>query len=48
MLSVGRFAGFSEPQLKARFCEDNSTLSLLNYLVKPKDMRITDETSDTL
>ena len=48
MLSVGSFAGFSEPQLKARFCEDNSTLSLLNYLVKPKDMRITDETSDTL
>ena len=48
MLSVGSFAGFSEPQLKARFCEDNSTLSLLNYQVKPKDMRITDETSDTL
>ena len=48
MLSVGRFAGFSEPQLKALYREGNSALRLFNYPVKPKDMRITDEMPDTL
>lgn len=48
MLSVGRFAGFSDAQLQARFREGNSTLRLLNYPVKPKDMRITNEFPDTL
>ena len=47
MLSAGRFAGFSDRELEARFCEGNSTLRLLNYPVKPADMRITNEMPDT-
>ncbi len=47
MLSAGRFAGFSDRQLKARFREGNSTLRLLNYPAKPKDTRITNEMPDT-
>ena len=47
MLSAGRFAGFSDRQLKARFREGNSTLRLLNYPIKPTDVRITSEMPDT-
>ncbi len=46
MLSAGRFAGFSDHQLQARFREGNSTLRLLNYPIKPKDTRITNEKPD--
>jgi isopenicillin N synthase-like dioxygenase len=48
MLSAGRFAGFSDRQLENRFREGNSTLRLLNYPVRPKDARITNEMPDTL
>ena len=46
MLSAGRFAGFSERQLRARFREGNSTLRLLNYPTKPTDIHITNEIPD--
>jgi isopenicillin N synthase-like dioxygenase len=47
MLSAGRFAGFSDRQLKARFREGNSTLRLLNYPVRPRGDRIAGEMPDT-
>lgn len=46
MLSAGRFAGFSDRELEARFREGNSTLRLLNYPVRPRDSRIVNEMPD--
>ena len=47
MLSAGRFAGFSDRELSARFREGNSTLRLLNYPVRPKGTRVTNEMPDS-
>ncbi len=46
MLSAGRFAGFSDRELEARFREGNSTLRLLNYPVRPSGSRIVNEMPD--